>query len=111
MKINGEFKLGIRQIPRWGVFGGYRNHLHVGAPLLLALSADEFCALLAHEIAHLGGENAGSERGSIARAKRGTSCRPSLPDPANAFDRVLAYLSSLVRAMVLRLQLRAGAQS
>ncbi len=56
VKINGEFKLGIRQIPRWGVFGGYSNHLHVGAPLLLALSADEFCALLAHEVAHLGGE-------------------------------------------------------
>src|SRR6185295_6299385 len=28
VKINGEFKLGIRQIPRWGVFGGYRNHLY-----------------------------------------------------------------------------------
>ena len=55
VKINGDFKLGIQQIPRWGVFGGYSNHLYVGAPLLLALSADEFCALLAHEIAHLGG--------------------------------------------------------
>ena len=55
VKINGDFKLGIQQIPRWGVFGGYRNHLYIGAPLLLALSADEFCALLAHEIAHLGG--------------------------------------------------------
>jgi len=55
VKINGDFKLAIQQFPQWGIFGGYRNHLQIGAPLLLALSADEFCALLAHEIAHLGG--------------------------------------------------------
>src|SRR5690606_35375420 len=57
VKINGDFKLGIRQIPRRGVFGSYSNHLYLSAPLMLALSADEFCALLAHEIAHLGGKH------------------------------------------------------
>ena len=79
VKINGEFKLGIRQIPRWGVFGGYRNHLHVGAPLLLALSADEFCALLAHEIAHLGGEQTRVRSVGLSHARNvATSCRPGL---------------------------------
>jgi hypothetical protein len=91
VKINGDFKLGIQQIPRWGVFGGYRNHLYIGAPLLLALSADEFCALLAHEIAHLGG----GERQFAARVyslrKTWHLLLPKLAEPANAFDRALAF--------------------
>jgi len=91
VKINGDFKLGIQQIPRWGVFGGYRNHLYIGAPLLLALSADEFCALLAHEIAHLGG----GERQFAARVyslrKTWHLLLPKLAAPANAFDRALAF--------------------
>ena len=91
MKINGDFKLGIQQIPRWGVFGGYRNHLHVGAPLLLALSADEFCALLAHEIAHLGGRR--RQFGAWVYRLRETwhLLQASSREPANAFDRVLAF--------------------
>lgn len=90
VKINGDFKLGIRQIPRWGVFGGYRNHLYVGAPLLLALSADEFCALLAHEIAHLGG--GGRRFGAWIYRQRETwnLMQGKLADPSNAFDRALA---------------------
>jgi hypothetical protein len=91
VKINGDFKLGIQQIPRWGVFGGYSNHLHVGAPLLLALSADEFCALLAHEIAHLGG---GQRRfGAWIYRLRETWHRSAskFAEPTNAFDRALAH--------------------
>lgn len=91
VKINGDFKLGIRQIPRWGVFGGYSNHLHVGAPLLLALSADEFCALLAHEIAHLGG---GQRRfGAWIYRVRETwnQLAGKFAEPGNAVDRALAY--------------------
>lgn len=94
VRVNGEFKLGIRQIPRWGVFGGYRNHLHVGAPLLLALSADEFCALLAHEIAHLGGK----QRQFAAWVYRQREIWPLLQAkfdaPAKAFDRMLAVYYS-----------------
>ncbi len=90
VKINGEFKLGIRQIPRWGVFGGYRNHLHVGAPLLLALSADEFCALLAHEIAHLGGDKRGFGAWVYRTRETWNLMQARLADPPNAFDRVLA---------------------
>src|SRR5918994_3603504 len=91
VKINGDFKLGIQQIPRWGVFGGYANHLYVGAPLLLALSADEFCALLAHEIAHLGG---GQRRfGAWIYRLRQTWDRlaSKFAEPTNAFDRTLAH--------------------
>jgi hypothetical protein len=90
VKINGDFKLGIQQIPQWGVFGGYRNHLHIGAPLLLALSADEFCALLAHEVAHLGGN--GRRFGAWIYRLRQTwrLLIPRFEQPANPFERALA---------------------
>jgi hypothetical protein len=91
VRINGDFKLGIRQIPRWSVFGGYRNHLHVGAPLLLALSADEFCALLAHEIAHVGGQ--GRKFGAWIYRLRETwhALQGKFANPVSALDRVLAF--------------------
>jgi Zn-dependent protease with chaperone function len=91
VKINGDFKLGIQQIARWGVFGGYSKHLYVGAPLLLALSADEFCALLAHEIAHLGG---GQRRfGAWIYRVRETwqQLASKFAVPVNALDRALAH--------------------
>jgi hypothetical protein len=91
VKINGDFKIGIQQIPRWGVFGGYSNHLYVGTPLLLALSADEFCALLAHEIAHLGG---GQRRfGAWIYRVRETwnQLASKFAQPGNAVDRALAH--------------------
>jgi hypothetical protein len=91
VKINGDFKLGIRQIPRWGVFGRYSNHLYIGAPLLLALSADEFCALLAHEIAHLGG---GQRRFGawIYRVRElWLELANKFAQPADPVDRTLGY--------------------
>jgi len=94
VKINGDFKLGIQQIPQWGVFGGYRNHLHVGAPLLLALSADEFCALLAHEIAHLGGGRRQFGAWNYRLRKTWNLLQPKFAEPVNLFDRALAFYHS-----------------
>ena len=91
VKINGDFKLGIQQIPQWGVFGGYRNHLHIGAPLLLALSADEFCALLAHEIAHLGGGQRRFGAWIYRLRKTWKQLQPQFAEPAKQFDRMLAF--------------------
>jgi hypothetical protein len=91
VKINGDFKLGIQQIPQWGVFGGYRNHLHIGAPLLLALSADEFCALLAHEIAHLGGGRRGFSAWVYRLRKTWNLLQPKFDEPTNQFDRALGF--------------------
>lgn len=90
VKINGEFKLGIRQIPRWGLFGGYSNHLQVGAPLLLALSADEFCALLAHEIAHRGSKPRQFAAWVYRQRETWSLLQAKFAAPANAFGRVLA---------------------
>lgn len=94
VKINGDFKLGIQQIPQWGVFGGYRNHLHIGAPLLLALSADEFCSLLAHEIAHLGGGQRKLGAWVYRLRKTWNRLQPKFAEPANQFERVLAIYHS-----------------
>lgn len=51
--LNQEFNAGIQQIPRWGLFGGYRHYLILGLPLLQALPPAEFMAILAHEYAHI----------------------------------------------------------
>lgn len=90
VRVNGDFKLGIRQIPRWGVFGGCSNHLYVGAPLLLALSADEFCALLAHEIAHLGGKQRQFAAWIYRQRELSHLLQAKFDAPAKVFDRVLA---------------------
>ncbi|MFZ2163323.1 MAG: M48 family metallopeptidase [Sideroxyarcus sp.] len=53
--ITNEFNASIAQRPRFGLFGGYRNYLILGLPLLDALSANELLAVLAHEYGHLSG--------------------------------------------------------
>lgn len=55
--LDAEFNVGIRQIPRRGLFGGYANHLHIGMPLLAALNVAELKTLIAHEVGHLGGSH------------------------------------------------------
>ena len=53
--ITNEFNAAIAQRPRFGLFGGYRNFLILGLPLLDALSANELLAVVAHEYGHLSG--------------------------------------------------------
>ncbi|HEX8176889.1 MAG TPA: M48 family metalloprotease [Pyrinomonadaceae bacterium] len=53
--LTDEFNAGVVQIPRLGFFGWYKNYLLVGLPLMQALSAEEFRAVLAHEMGHLSG--------------------------------------------------------
>jgi hypothetical protein len=57
VRLTREFSASICQIPRWGVFGNYRNHLQIGVPAMAALNIAEFKAVLAHEIGHLGREH------------------------------------------------------
>ncbi|HMA43300.1 MAG TPA: M48 family metalloprotease, partial [Gemmatimonadales bacterium] len=52
-----DVNAGVVQVPRLGVFGGYRNYLVVGLPLMQALSADEWQAVVAHELGHLSGRH------------------------------------------------------
>ncbi|HXU92962.1 MAG TPA: M48 family metalloprotease [Gallionella sp.] len=53
--ITNEFNASVLQHPRFGMFGGYRNYLILGLPLLYAVSAEEFKGVLAHECGHLAG--------------------------------------------------------
>jgi hypothetical protein len=57
VSIDGSFEVRLHQAAHRGVFGGFENHLHIGVPLLAAVSLAELKAILAHEIAHLGGAN------------------------------------------------------
>lgn len=55
--LDGEFNAGITQRPRWGLFGGARNELVIGLPLLMALDRQRLLAVLAHEYGHLRGDH------------------------------------------------------
>jgi Zn-dependent protease with chaperone function len=55
--INAEYNAGVYQAPRWGLFGGERNYLILGLPLMQSLSPEQFQATLAHELAHLSGND------------------------------------------------------
>ena len=57
VSIDGSFQAKLYQVAQRGVFGGYENHLHLGVPLLAALSIAELKAVLAHEIGHFGREH------------------------------------------------------
>jgi Zn-dependent protease with chaperone function len=51
--LTDDFNAAVSQVPRLGMFGWHRNYLLLGVPLMHALPADEFRAVLAHEFGHL----------------------------------------------------------
>ena len=53
--LTGDFNAAVVQHPRFGIFGGTRNYLMLGLPLMQSLSPAEFQAVLAHEFGHLSG--------------------------------------------------------
>jgi Zn-dependent protease with chaperone function len=53
--LTPEFNAAMAQVPRFGVLGGFRNHLVLGLPLLDHLDPDEALSVVAHEIGHAGG--------------------------------------------------------
>lgn len=55
--LTDDFNAGVVQRPRLGLLGWYRNYLIVGLPLILALSPEQFRAVLAHELGHLSGNH------------------------------------------------------
>lgn len=55
--VDASFNAAIAQVPRFGLFGGHRNHLILGLPYLLGMSAKEMSATLAHEYGHLAGDH------------------------------------------------------
>lgn len=55
--LDGDFNASIRQLPRFGLFGGAVNYLNVGLPLLMALDRRRLLSVLAHEYGHLRGDH------------------------------------------------------
>lgn len=55
--LDDEFNASIRQLPRFGLFGGAVNTLNIGLPLLLALDRRRMLSVLAHEYGHLRGNH------------------------------------------------------
>ncbi len=53
--MDGNFNAAIVQVPRLGAFGWQKNHLLIGLPLMELVPADEFRAIVAHEMGHLVG--------------------------------------------------------
>jgi hypothetical protein len=88
--LDREFNAGICQIPRWGVFGNYSNHLQLGVPLMAAVSVAEFKAVLAHEIGHLGGEHGRFAAWIYRQRMTWRVLQRKLEEPANFFDQILA---------------------
>jgi Zn-dependent protease with chaperone function len=62
--VDPRFNASIQQLPRFGFFGGSRSYLAIGMPLLLAVTSEQFEAILAHEFGHLA-RNHGSVGTSI----------------------------------------------
>jgi Zn-dependent protease with chaperone function len=67
--LTHEFNAGVAQRPRLGLLGWQRNYLLIGLPLMLALSPQQFSAVLAHEFGHLSG-NHNSFHGWIYRLRQ-----------------------------------------
>ncbi|MDM0053634.1 M48 family metallopeptidase [Variovorax sp. J22R115] len=55
--LDSDFNASIRQLPRFGLFGGAVNYLSVGLPLLMALDRRRLLSVLAHEYGHLRGNH------------------------------------------------------
>lgn len=53
--LTDDLNAAVAQRPRLGVLGWQTNCLLVGLPLMQALGADQFRAVLAHEMGHLSG--------------------------------------------------------
>jgi Zn-dependent protease with chaperone function len=51
--LTPDFNAGVMQVPRLGLFGWHRSYLFIGLPLMKSLTAEQFQAVLAHELGHL----------------------------------------------------------
>jgi Zn-dependent protease with chaperone function len=55
--LTSELNAGVLQVPRLGFLGWQKNYLFLGLPLMQALSPEQFTSTLAHELAHLSGND------------------------------------------------------
>jgi Zn-dependent protease with chaperone function len=65
--VTENLNAAVVRVLRLGIPGWYRNHLLIGLPLAKALTAEQFRAVLAHELAHL--KRAGELEADAASAR------------------------------------------
>jgi Zn-dependent protease with chaperone function len=53
--LTSDYNAAVTQVPRFGLFGGHKNILVIGLPLMLSVSHEQFRAVLAHEMGHIAG--------------------------------------------------------
>ncbi|HMW92150.1 MAG TPA: M48 family metalloprotease [Candidatus Obscuribacter sp.] len=58
--LNDELNASVIQISKLGFLDVYENYLNLGLPLMLSQNADQFKAVLAHELGHLSGNHSKS---------------------------------------------------
>lgn len=90
VRLNREFDTRICQVPGWGVFGSYRNHLQIGVPVLAALNIAEFKAVLAHEIGHLGTQHNAFSASIYRQRTTWQLLQRKLEKPASIVEHLLA---------------------
>jgi tetratricopeptide (TPR) repeat protein len=90
VSVSSEFNACIVQLPRWGIFGNYRNHLEIGLPLAMVLTIDELKAVIAHEMGHL--SQAHGKFGAWIYRQRVTwhALESKFSHPVGIFDQILA---------------------
>ncbi len=94
VSIDGSFEATLHQVARRGVFGAYENHLHLGVPLLAALTIAELKAVLAHEIGHLGGEHEAFNAWIYRQRAVWRALQNKFNHPTSAAERALAKFYS-----------------
>lgn len=87
--LDNEFAVSICQIPQWGIFGNYSNHLQIGVPLLAVMNVAELKALLAHELGHLGGDYARFAGWIYRQRTTWQTLQQKVAEPNNLFERIL----------------------
>ncbi|MBL8271774.1 M48 family metallopeptidase [Steroidobacter sp.] len=89
VSVSAEINACIVQIPRWGIFGNYSNHLEIGLPLAMVLTVDELKAVMAHEMGHL--SQAHGKFGAWIYRQRVTwhALESKFSNPVGIFDQVL----------------------
>ncbi|HTQ11349.1 MAG TPA: M48 family metallopeptidase [Fimbriimonadaceae bacterium] len=55
IRVDYRLNAAAAQVPRFGIFGVYRNVLVIGLPLLLGFPPDEVRSVIAHEFGHFSG--------------------------------------------------------
>ncbi|HYH07398.1 MAG TPA: M48 family metallopeptidase [Thermoanaerobaculia bacterium] len=55
--ITTDMNAAVVEMPRFGGLFGWRRHLMIGLPMLIAMSPEEMKAILAHELGHLSAQH------------------------------------------------------